>query len=431
MIALRIWRYSKTNLWPYVSHGKNKTKPLLAFCYVFLAAIWRYSKDELDVNELKTGQVRIQQCTSLFLANPGLDWFQEQKGSNWSGMFARRACSEGLANDMSSLFVGLPFKNKRFWSRSRCSIFRVATPTCTEVALSTDEAEGLSRIGVCRVIISPGLVWGKHFETCVEELGLLAEVMSCLVWNDDSLKTAGGDFRPWQEINRGTCPMLFNVSLFTTGLIVIPSCLWQLLFSGRVWMCRALFLSNALLIFSRSLIWGECSVLRTLGSLETEVAASGVTALVRFTVCPLFLFVIGCLKWLCTCFLENIGIVCALVTKGRTKLPDTVRSESAERKTRLLVKRGTKGVSDCENNGVAMVLVLGSLTAVLFTLGDCLWKDFSGNVIWDAAGEIVACLVVSCVRWTAKGLQWLNWGGAVLVKLPWFAWVACWSLFVG
>lgn len=175
--------------------------------------------------------------------------------------------------------------------------------------------------------------------------------------------------------------MLFNVSLFITGLIVIPSCLWQLLFSGRVWMSRALFLSNALSIFSRSLIWDECSVLRTLGSLETEVTASGVTALVRFTVCPLFLFVIGCLKWLCTRFLENIGIVCALVTKGRTKLPDTVRSESAERKTRLLVKRGTKGVSDCENNGVAMVLVLGSLTAVLFTLGDCLWKDFSGNVI--------------------------------------------------
>ena len=40
-------------------------------------------------------------------------------------------------------------------------------------------------------------------------------------------------------------------------------------------------------------------------------------------------------------------------------LPDTVRSGPSERKTRLLVKRGTKGVDDRGNNGVAMGVVLG------------------------------------------------------------------------
>lgn len=66
--------------------------------------------------------------------------------------------------------------------------------------LAANEAEGWSLLGAC-VIISPGLVWGKHFETCVDELGLRVEGMSCAL-NDDSLKTVAGELLDLNSIVR-------------------------------------------------------------------------------------------------------------------------------------------------------------------------------------------------------------------------------------
>ena len=164
--------------------------------------------------------------------------------------------------------------------------------------------------------------------------------------------------------------MICIVSLFIPRPIVLLSCVWHLLFSGRVLPSRALFLSNAVSIFSRSAVWYEsrvktgvkpfceCTVLWTLGSVEADVVAFGATPLVRVNLCPLVLLVSGCLTWLCPRFFENTGIICAPETEGLTMSPDAVRSGSSERKTRLLVKRGTKGVDDWENNGEAMGVVL-------------------------------------------------------------------------
>ena len=354
-------------------------------------------------------------------------------------MFANRTWSVGLANDMGSLFVEVPFSNERFSSCwPRCSVFsRAMPPTC---ALPANKAEGLSLIGACRVIISPGLCWGKHFDTCVDELGLRGEGMSCLL-NDDSLKTVVGDFCPWLKVNKGVPLMICVVSPFIPRPIVLLSCVWQVLFSGSVLPSRALFLSNAVSIFSRSAVWDEfrvkaedepfceSTVLRTLGSAEIDVVAFDGTPLVRVKLCPLFLFISGCLTWLCSRFLENTGIICA--PEELPMLPDAVRSGSRERKTRLLVKWGTKGVDDWENNGEAMGVVFPWLTVLLSTFGDCVWVDAWDNINWDAEEKLASCLIVSCERWMAKGLQRLNWGGADLVKLLWFEWVACWSLLVG
>lgn len=165
--------------------------------------------------------------------------------------------------------------------------------------------------------------------------------------------------------------MICIVSLFIPPPIVLLSCVWQVLFSGRVLPSRALFLSNAVSIFSRSAVWDEfrvktgdepfceITVLRTPGSVETDVVAFDAIPLVRVKLCPLFLFISGCLTWLCSRFLENTGIIfCAPETEELTMLPDAVRSGSSERKMRLLVKRGTKGVDDWENNGEAMGVVL-------------------------------------------------------------------------
>jgi len=186
--------------------------------------------------------------------------------------------------------------------------------------------------------------------------------MSCLL-NDDSLKTVERDLCPSLKVNKGLSPMFCIVPLFILRPIVLLSCVWQLLFSGRVRPSRKLVISNAVSIFSRSTIWDEfrvktghvapcaCTVLRILGSFETDLVAFVATSLVRGSVCALFLVVNGCLTWLCTRFLENMGIIRTSETRGLLMLPDTVRSELSERITRLLVKRGTKGVDDWENNG--------------------------------------------------------------------------------
>lgn len=164
--------------------------------------------------------------------------------------------------------------------------------------------------------------------------------------------------------------MICIVSLFIPRPIVLRACVWQLLFSGSVLPSRALFLSNAVSIFSRSAVWDdfrvktgdepfcESTVSRTLDSVETDVVAFGAIPLERVDLCPLFIFVSGSLTWLCPRCLENTGIVCAPETGELTMLPHAVRSGSLERKARLLVKRGTKGVDDWENNGEAVSVVL-------------------------------------------------------------------------